>query len=183
MNTSANPAAQGVFIQLKRSRLGVLIQGASGIGKSRLALQLIDRGHRLIADDLPEFQQKGPQLIGSCPPLLQNQLAVRGLGVLDVVELFGSRAVQAKSALHLIVELHQEPLPSDVAEADVFLSFQQRHIGDCAIPLVFLNVMADPQPALSLEILCQQWHLCQQGKDSQSRFIAAVNRQLVQEAS
>jgi len=84
--------------------MGILITGESGIGKSELALELLSRNHRLIADDAVEFVRVGPDVIvGQCPTLLSDYLEVRGLGILDVRLMFGETAVRHKKKLHLIV--------------------------------------------------------------------------------
>lgn len=86
--------------------IGVLITGKSGVGKSELALDLINRGHSLIADDVPEFTRIAPDtLSGSCPETIKNMLEVRGLGLLDIKAMFGDSAVQSKKNLGLIVDM------------------------------------------------------------------------------
>ncbi|HEY9144574.1 MAG TPA: HPr(Ser) kinase/phosphatase, partial [Arenimonas sp.] len=81
----------GVFMEIYS--IGVLVTGDSGAGKSELALELISRGHRLVADDAPEFTQIAPDVLdGTCPELLQDLLEVRGLGVLNIREMFGDTA-------------------------------------------------------------------------------------------
>jgi len=94
----------GVYMEVMG--MGVLITGESGIGKSELALELLSRNHRLIADDAVEFVRVGPDvLVGQCPTLLSDYLEVRGLGVLDIRLMFGETAVRHKKKLHLIVRL------------------------------------------------------------------------------
>jgi len=86
--------------------LGVLITGASGAGKSELALELISRGHRLIADDAPELSRIAGNIIeGRCPPHLQDFLEVRGLGVLNIRRLFGDSAITLNKRVRLIINL------------------------------------------------------------------------------
>lgn len=89
----------GVFIDVLG--LGVLLTGKSGTGKSELALGLINRGHRLIADDSVIFARKKEKIIGFCPPILQDFLEVRGLGILDIRAMFGDTAIQKNKRLEL----------------------------------------------------------------------------------
>ena len=94
----------GVFMDVLG--VGVLITGESGLGKSELGLELISRNHGLVADDAVEFSRIAPNMIeGRCPPLLQNLLEVRGLGLLDIKTIFGETAVRRKMRLKLIVHL------------------------------------------------------------------------------
>lgn len=94
----------GVFLDVLG--MGVLISGESGLGKSELGLELISRGHGLVADDIVDFSRIGPNVIeGRCPPLLQNMLEVRGLGLLDIKTIFGETAVRRKMRLKLTVHL------------------------------------------------------------------------------
>lgn len=86
--------------------IGVLFTGRSGIGKSEVALDLVERGHRLVADDVVKIRKEGSQvLIGSGHEILQNHLEVRGVGIVDVRRMFGIRSVRAQKRLEVIVEL------------------------------------------------------------------------------
>ena len=94
----------GVFIEVQG--FGVLIKGNPAIGKSELALELITRGHRLIADDIVDFYRISPErLEGRCPGLLQDFLEVRGLGILNIRALFGDNSVKPTKPLDLIIQL------------------------------------------------------------------------------
>ncbi|MBS1187948.1 MAG: serine kinase [Burkholderiaceae bacterium] len=94
----------GVFMDVLG--IGVLITGESGLGKSELGLELITRNHGLIADDAVEFSRIAPNVIeGRCPPLLENMLEVRGLGLLDIRAIFGEAAMRRRMRLKLIVNL------------------------------------------------------------------------------
>src|SRR5215210_766936 len=91
--------------------LGVLITGESGVGKSELGLELISRGHGLVADDVLEISRVAPKILeGRCPPVLKDFIEVRGLGLLNVRTIFGETAVRPKMRLKLIVHL-EKPTP------------------------------------------------------------------------
>ncbi|GAB4168239.1 MAG: HPr(Ser) kinase/phosphatase [Rhodocyclaceae bacterium] len=88
--------------------LGVLITGASGVGKSELALELISRGHGLVADDIVEVAQVAPNsLEGRCPEMLENFLEVRGLGILNIRTIFGETACRRKIKVNLVIHLQR----------------------------------------------------------------------------
>ena len=94
----------GVFMEV--ISIGVLLIGPSAIGKSELALELITRGHRLIADDAPLFARIAPDIIiGTSPPVIQDFLEVRGLGVLNLRQMYGDSAIKMSKYLKLIVAL------------------------------------------------------------------------------
>ncbi len=96
----------GVFMDVLG--IGVLLTGDSGVGKSELALELVSRGHCLIADDAPEFSHIAPDTLdGTCPELLRDFLEVRGLGVLDIRAMFGDSAIKQNERLRLIVHLRR----------------------------------------------------------------------------
>ena len=101
---SDKEVVHGVFMEVLGT--GVLITGESSVGKSELALALISRGHRLIADDAPEFTRTGPDILdGRSPGLLKDFMEVRGLGVLDIREMYGDNALKLNKYLRLIVHL------------------------------------------------------------------------------
>jgi HPr kinase/phosphorylase len=94
----------GVFMDI--FGMGVLITGESGLGKSELGLELVTRGHGLVADDAIHFSRLGIDFIeGRCPKLLENLLEVRGVGLLDIRSIFGETSVRRKMKLKLIVKL------------------------------------------------------------------------------
>ena len=108
--------------------VGILITGESGLGKSELGLELVSRGHGLVADDVVELSRVGPNTIeGHCPKLLANLLEVRGLGLLDIKAIFGETAVRRKMRLRMIVHLvkhstleeEYQRLPLDVLTQNV----------------------------------------------------------------
>src|SRR5207244_13111747 len=99
----------GVFMDVLG--LGVLITGESGVGKSELGLELISRGHGLVADDIVEISRIAANTLdGRCPPMLRDFLEVRGLGLLNIRTIFGETAVRPKMKLKQIAHL-EKPRP------------------------------------------------------------------------
>ena len=86
---------------------GVLILGESGIGKSETAIELLKRGHRLVADDAVEIRRISTSLYGTAPELIRHYIEIRGVGVIDVQQLFGMGAVQFDTEIDLVVQLEQ----------------------------------------------------------------------------
>jgi len=101
--------------------LGVLITGDSGIGKSECALDLVVRGHRLVADDAVEVRRRGEtDLIGTCPELTRHHMEVRGLGVINIRDLFGVASTRTSKRMELVVHLERWDPPSRSASGDPF---------------------------------------------------------------
>ena len=86
---------------------GVMITGDSGVGKSEAAIELIMRGHRLVADDAVELRKISDQLIGTAPEVIRDYIELRGIGVINVRQLFGMRAIKPDSQLNLVVHFEQ----------------------------------------------------------------------------
>jgi len=140
----------GVFMDVMS--IGVLITGNSCMGKSELALDLLTRGHRLIADDAPEFSHIAPDTInGTCPRVLDGFLEVRGLGVLNVRAMFGDNVIKKNKHLRLIIRL--EDMQEDaVWEVDrLHGSVKMRQILDVEIPEIILPVA----PGRNLAVLVE----------------------------
>ena len=140
----------GVYMEVHA--IGVLITGPSGVGKSELALELITRGHRLVADDAPQFSRIAPDIInGTCPAALQDFLEVRGLGIINVRELFGDSAIKINKYLRLIIRL--EPLSREsIKQIDRLEgSYTTQNLLDLEIPEITLPVAPGRNLAVLLE--------------------------------
>lgn len=97
-------AMHGVLVDVYG--IGILITGKSGVGKSEIALELVKRGHRLVADDLVEIRQVAKNvLIGNAPKLLEHMLEIRGVGIVDMMTLFGASAVKSDKRILIVVDL------------------------------------------------------------------------------
>jgi len=159
----------GVYMEVMG--MGMLLTGESGIGKSELALELLSRNHRLIADDAVEFIRVGPDiLVGQCPGPLSDYLEVRGLGILDVRTMFGETAVRHKKRLHLIVRM--ERIDKRQKKIDRLQAQQlTRTILDVEIPEVVLFVGAGRNLAVLVEAAARSYILRMWGIDTLKEFM------------
>jgi HPr kinase/phosphorylase len=158
-------------VMLDVLELGVLITGDSSIGKSELALELISRGHGLVADDVVELQQIAPDTIQSrCPPMLRDFLEVRGLGVLNIRSIFGETAVRPRKALRLIVQL--EPFEPGLEPKDRLATRAgTQDILGVEIPTVTLAVAPGRNLAVLVEAAVRNHILITRGINSTAEFI------------
>ncbi|HEX3059769.1 MAG TPA: HPr(Ser) kinase/phosphatase [Usitatibacter sp.] len=158
-------------VMLDVLEIGVLITGDSSIGKSELALELISRGHGLVADDVVELQQIGPETIqGRCPQMLRDFLEVRGLGVLNIRSIFGETAVRPRKALRLIVQL--EPFEPGLEPKDRLATRAgTQDILGVEIPTVTLAVAPGRNLAVLVEAAVRNHILITRGINSTAEFI------------
>ena len=159
----------GVFIEVQG--FGVLIKGEAAIGKSELALELISRGHRLIADDIVDFYRISPdRLEGRCPELLQDFLEVRGLGILNIRALFGDNAVKPTKPLDLIIQLElanmQKPLALDRLNAKT----QFERVLEVDICKVIIPIAAGRNISVLVEVAVRNHILLLRGINATKQF-------------
>lgn len=168
----------GVFMDVLG--LGVMITGESGLGKSELALELISRGHGLVADDAVDLSRTSPNVIdGHCPDLLQNMLEVRGLGLLNIRTIFGETSVRRKMKLKLIVHLVRATA-QDKFERLPLQDMTQEILG-CPIRKVMLQVAAGRNLAVLVEAAVRNTILKLRGIDTLSEFMEKQALAIAQE--
>ena len=165
----------GVFMEIYS--IGVLITGESGTGKSERALELVTRGHRLVADDAPEFAQIAPDVLdGTCPELLQDLLELRGLGVLNIREMFGDTAVKRNKYLRLVVHLARPEDSREAHDASGMVRLTgdlgSRRVLDLDVPMITLPVMPGRNLAVLTEAATRVHALRSKGVDPAAAFLA-----------
>lgn len=161
----------GVFLEV--AGMGVLITGDSAIGKSELALELISRGHRLVADDVVDLYQVSPDTLeGRCPSMLQDYLEVRGLGIIDIRALFGEIAVKRKKNLKLIVHLEKLTDAIRFEQDRLEMHASSEVILGVSIHKVRIPVAAGRNLAVLVEVAVRNHILHLRGINSAQQFIA-----------
>ena len=130
----------GVLVEIYGE--GILINGDSGIGKSETAIELIKRGHRLVADDAVEIRRIGDTLTGTAPELIRHYLEVRGIGVVDIQKLFGMSGVKSATQIDLVIQFERW---QDEKFYDR-LGLDEAHTQIMGVPIPLLTGLGGPQP-------------------------------------
>ena len=154
--------------------LGVLIAGESGIGKSECALDLIVRGHRLVADDGVELRRRQETiLIGTCPELTRHHMELRGLGVINVKELFGIASTRSSKRVELVVQLERWDPTCEYERLGLDHAFYE--ILGLRVPLVRMPVAPGRNIAILVEVAARNQLLRSRGHDSARAFAARLD--------
>ena len=165
----------GVFVDIKGK--GILIIGKSGVGKSEVALDLIYKGHRLIADDSVSFYKINQNtLIGKPPSLLKNLMEVRGLGVIDIKKLFGRKSVVPEKKLFLVIELKAFQKEIDCSRLE--MTVNSFRIFDINIPKIEIPVTETRHVSLLIETAVKNYILLQKGSNTINNLSKKLNLQL-----
>jgi len=157
--------------------LGVLLLGKSAIGKSEAALALLGRGHRLVADDVVRVRESPPgSLVGRSPEGLKHHIEIRGLGVLNVADLFGALATLDEAPVELAIEFVDGTVSSSVDR----LGIDDRTMAVLGVELPFLEIQLRPgrDAATIVEVAARNQLLKRRGIHGPRRFVAAVERNL-----
>src|SRR5579875_2075026 len=160
--------------------IGILITGSSGIGKSETALELIKRGHRLVADDAVVIRQvSDDSLVGSPPTLLQHLLEIRGLGVLNAMTLFGAGAVRTHKKLAMII--HLEAWRENVAYDRLGIDNHTTRILEIDIPTVTVPVRPGRNLAVIVEVAAMNFRLKGMGYDAAKTFTDELEQAIAEQ--
>ncbi|WP_020621063.1 HPr(Ser) kinase/phosphatase [Paenibacillus daejeonensis] len=149
--------------------IGMLITGSSGIGKSETALELVKRGHRLVADDAVEIRQMSDgQLHGAAPELIRHLLEIRGLGIINVMTLFGAGAVLSSKRISVVIKL--ENWQQEKQYDRLGLDEETTRIIDTDVPLITVPVRPGRNLAVIIEVAAMNYRLKRMGYNAALQF-------------
>jgi HPr kinase/phosphorylase len=164
---SPQTAIHGSFVDVYG--LGLLFIGRSGIGKSEIALDLIERGHRLVSDDVVNVTRKGEGiLIGAGTDLVKHFMEIRGLGLIDVQSIFGIRAIRFQKRVEVVVELMEWKAAEDFTRTGLDLSTIS--ILDVEIPHIKLPIFPGKNITVIAEVIALDYLLKHYGYDAAKEF-------------
>lgn len=167
MRLAPTTAIHGVLIDIYG--VGVLITGKSGVGKSETALELVKRGHRLVADDCVEIRQEDDDtLVGNSPELIEHLLEIRGLGIINVMTLFGAGAVRSFKKISLVINLE---LWDQTKQYDrLGLDEETMRIIDTSITKLTVPVRPGRNLAVIIEVAAMNFRLKRLGMNAAEQF-------------
>lgn len=154
---------------------GLLLLGESGIGKSEAAVELIKRGHRLIADDAVEIKKSSPtRLVGTAPELLRNYIELRGIGVMNVAKLFGMGAIKEENMINLVINI--VPWSDDHVYDRLGLEEQYVDILGVKVPQLTIPVTPGRNLAVILEAAAMNNRQKEMGYNAALEFTERIDR-------
>jgi HPr kinase/phosphorylase len=157
--------------------LGVLVIGESGIGKSECALDLVVRGHRLVADDAVELRCRAQSFVlGSCPELTRHHMEIRGLGLINVQDLFGVASTRGSKRVELVVQLERWEEGREYERLGLDEKFYD--VLGIRIPMIRMPVAPGRNVAILVEVAARNQLLRTRGHDAARRLVERLNRQL-----
>ena len=149
--------------------IGVLITGRSGIGKSEIALDLVERGHRLVADDVVMVTRKGEGiLMGAGSDVVKHYMEIRGLGLIDVRSIFGIRSIRFQKRIEIIVELQE--WRNDIEYTRTGLDHENISILGVSLPHIKLPIVPGKNITVIVEVIAMDYQLKHYGFDSAKEF-------------
>lgn len=160
-------AVHGVLVDIYG--VGVLITGKSGVGKSETALELVKRGHRLVADDCVEIRQEDEDtLVGSSPELIEHLLEIRGLGIINVMTLFGAGAIRSYKKISMVMDL--EIWDSKKQYDRLGLDEEKMKIIDTEVTRLTVPVRPGRNLAVIIEVAAMNFRLKKMGVNAAEQF-------------
>jgi len=162
--------------------LGVLVVGESGIGKSECALDLVVRGHRLVADDTVEIRRRAESIvIGTCPELTRHHMEVRGIGVINIRDMFGVSSTRSSKRVELVVQLERWDPALDYERLGLDDTFH--HLLGVPVPLVRIPVAPGRNVSILVEVAARNQLLRARGRNAARALVDAADARLARFAA
>lgn len=158
--------------------IGILIAGKSGIGKSEVALDLVERGHRLVADDVVILTKKNNVLMTSATEMNKHFMEIRGLGIIDIMSMFGVRAIRYQKRLEIVLELSLWDESKDIERTG--LNRDTTSIMGVDIPLINLPITPGKNITVIAEVIAMNYLLRHYGYDAAEAFQDKVKSHIAQ---
>ncbi|CAM3904010.1 HPr(Ser) kinase/phosphatase [Mesobacillus zeae] len=169
-------AVHGVLVDIYG--VGVLITGKSGVGKSETALELVKRGHRLVADDCVEIRQEDQDtLVGTSPELIEHLLEIRGLGIINVMTLFGAGSVRTHKRISLVI--HLELWDQTKTYDRLGLDEEKMKIIDTEVTKLTVPVRPGRNLAVIIEVAAMNFRLKRMGMNAAEQFTSKLSDAII----
>lgn len=176
-NKSKTTKIPGVLMDI--FGVGVLITGESGLGKSESALELISRGHRLVSDDVVEIKRVGKnEIVGFSPAITKNLMEVRGLGIINIKEIFGISSVCAQKKIELVINLSKG---DEKEENRLKLEEEFFEITGERFPMVKIPVASGRNTAILIEVAVKQFLMKKEGKNTTIELVKKIERKYLKD--
>lgn len=173
-------AVHGVLVDIYG--VGVLITGKSGVGKSETALELVKKGHRLVADDCVEIHQEGENtLVGHPPKLIEHLLEIRGVGIIDIMTLFGASAVRTFKRISLVIDL--ELWDADKTYDRLGLEEEKMKIIDTELTKLTIPVRPGRNLSVIIEVAAMNYRLKRMGVNAAEEFSRRLDDVIAQDTN
>ena len=172
-NLSERKNQHGVLVEIYG--MGVLITGESGIGKSETALELIQRGHRLVADDRVElYMMDESRIIGEAPEILRHLIEIRGVGVIDVASMFGVGSVRESTVVDMVINL--KPWDNEHSFDRLGNKLETKSFFNVDLPLLHIPVRVGRNLATIIEVAAMNIRAKRMGYDATAQFEINLTR-------
>jgi HPr kinase/phosphorylase len=157
--------------------LGVLIVGDSGVGKSESALELITRGHRFVSDDATDCSIEKGRLFGASPEVSHHFMEIRGLGIINIKEIFGAKAVSSREEIRLVINLERWEQGKEYDRMGLEFA-KDRRITEVSVPQITIPVAPGRNIATLIEVACKAYLLRESGYHAPEEIIDRLKQTL-----
>jgi len=160
--------------------IGILITGKSGIGKSEVALDLVERGHRLVGDDVVILTQKSNMLMASATEINKHFMEIRGLGIIDVMSMFGIRAIRYQKRLEVVVELCLWEESENIDRTGL----DQEHVSILGVDIPYIRLPITPGKNITViaEVIAMNHLLSHYGYDAAKAFQEKIRKHIAEKS-